>query len=97
MPNEDRAVGVPSHRRHKPTGQAVVTLSGKDYYLGRWNTKASRAEYDRLIGEWLVGGRCLPTEDGGQAWPSWGLPIGGSPNPTTARMADSPGRSTVSG
>ncbi|MEN6557125.1 MAG: site-specific integrase [Thermoguttaceae bacterium] len=51
---------VPSYRRHKPTGQAVVTLSGKDHYLGTWKTTASRAEYNRLIGEWLAAGRCLP-------------------------------------
>ena len=37
------ALRVPSYRRHKPTGQAVVTLSGKDHYLGKWNTAASRA------------------------------------------------------
>jgi integrase len=38
----------------------VVTLNGKDIYLGKWNTSASKAEYNRLIGEWLVGGRTLP-------------------------------------
>jgi hypothetical protein len=38
----------------------VVTLNGKDRYLGKWHTVASRAEYDRLIGEWLAGGRHLP-------------------------------------
>ncbi len=32
----------------------MVTLNGKDFYLGRWNTAASRAEYQRLTGEWLV-------------------------------------------
>jgi hypothetical protein len=52
---------VPSYRRHKPTGQAVVTLGGRDVYLGKWNSKASRAEYDRLIGEWLANGRRLPS------------------------------------
>ena len=41
---------VPSYRRHRATGQAVVTLCGRDHYLGKWNTAASRAEYDRLIG-----------------------------------------------
>ncbi len=41
------ALRVPSYRRHKPTGQAVVTLCGKDHYLGKWNTAASRAEYNR--------------------------------------------------
>lgn len=59
MPSEP-AAKVPSYRRHRPTGQAVVTLNGKDHYLGKWNTKASRSEYDRLIGEWLAAGRCLP-------------------------------------
>ena len=37
---------VPSYRHHKPTGQAVVTLNGHDVYLGKWETKDSRAEYD---------------------------------------------------
>lgn len=54
---------VPAYRRHKPSGQAVVTLCGKDHYLGRWNTKASRNEYDRLIGEWLAAGRMTPQPD----------------------------------
>jgi len=31
---------VPAYRRHRPTGQAVVTLNGHDIYLGRWNPKA---------------------------------------------------------
>jgi integrase len=51
---------VPSYRHHKPTGQAVVTLSGQDIYLGKWNAKASRDAYDRLIGEWMANGRRLP-------------------------------------
>jgi integrase len=38
----------------------VVTLSGKDHYLGRYGTAASKAEYDRLVAEWLAGGRQLP-------------------------------------
>lgn len=54
---------LPSYRRHKPTGQAVVTLNGRDIYLGKWNTKESRAEYDRLIGEWLAAGRSLPSPE----------------------------------
>ena len=51
---------VPSYRRHKPTGQAVVTINGRDIYLGKWNTAASKAEYDRLIAEFLTHGRQLP-------------------------------------
>ena len=53
---------VPSYRRHKPTGQAVVTIKGRDIYLGKWNTAASRAEYDRLIAEFLANGRQLRDE-----------------------------------
>ena len=50
---------VPSYRRHKPTNQAVVTIDGIDFYLGTWSTKASKAEYDRLIAEWMANGRQL--------------------------------------
>ena len=59
MSRPDSTPRVPSYRRHKPSGQAVVSLNGRDVYLGRWGTKASKAKYERLIGEWLAGGRCL--------------------------------------
>src|SRR5215217_651349 len=52
-----RASHVPSYRLHKPSGQAVVTLGGRDLYLGKHGTPESRAEYDRLLAEWLAGGR----------------------------------------
>ena len=29
-------VRTPSYRLHKPSGQAVVTLDGRDHYLGPW-------------------------------------------------------------
>src|SRR5262245_34343783 len=48
---------VPSYRNHKASGQAVVTLSGKDYYLGPYGSNASKSEYDRLVGLWQAGGR----------------------------------------
>ena len=51
---------IPSYRKHKPSGQAVVTLSGRDFYLGPWQSQVSRDEYDRLIGEWLANGRHMP-------------------------------------
>src|SRR5215510_8536201 len=51
---------VPTYRKHKSTGQAVVTLDGKDRYLGRYGTAASKAEYRRLVAEWMAGGQCLP-------------------------------------
>lgn len=51
---------VPSYRRHKQSGQAIVTLSGRDILLGAHGTKASRAEYDRVTAEWIANGRRLP-------------------------------------
>ena len=54
---------VPKYRKHRPTGQAVVTLKGRDFYLGPHGTKASQVEYDRLIAEWLANGRHDPDDD----------------------------------
>jgi integrase len=54
---------TPKYRRHRASGQAVVTIAGKDHYLGPWKSKASLAEYDRLIAEWLVNGRHAPGAD----------------------------------
>ena len=56
--------GLPSYRRHKSSGQAVVTLDGRDFYLGPHGAKVSRAEYDRVIGEWAAYGRRLRSGDG---------------------------------
>jgi integrase len=53
----------PGLRRHVASGQGVVTLNGKDHYLGVWPggekgpPAAVRAEYDRTIAEWLARGR----------------------------------------
>jgi len=52
---------IPAYSHHKPSGQAVVRLNGRDHYLGPHGTAASRAEYNRLIGEWMAGGRRLPS------------------------------------
>jgi integrase len=51
---------TPKYRLHRVSGQAVVTINGKDHYLGPWRSKASRVEFDRIISEWLANGRCLP-------------------------------------
>ena len=59
MPNSD-CVRVPSYRLHKPTRQAVVTLDGRDIYLGKYGSAASRKEYRRLTGEWLASGGASP-------------------------------------
>ncbi|MCY2953781.1 MAG: site-specific integrase [Planctomycetota bacterium] len=50
----------PKYRRHRASGQAIVTIDGRDFYLGPYGTRASRDEYDRFIGEWLASGRRLP-------------------------------------
>jgi len=37
----------------------VVTICGKDHYLGPFGTSQSRKNYDRLIAEWLAAGRSI--------------------------------------
>ena len=54
---------LPSYRLHKVSGQAVVTLNGRDIYLGRYNSAESREKYQRAIKEWLTSHRLLPPED----------------------------------
>jgi integrase len=56
---------TPSYRRHKQSGQAVVTLTDpsgarRDVYLGAYGTAASRQEYIRVLAEWEAAGRHLP-------------------------------------
>ena len=48
---------TPKYRKHRATGQAVVTIGGKDQYLGPHRSKASLLEYERVISEWLANGR----------------------------------------
>jgi integrase len=48
---------LPTYRKHKRSGQAVVTLNGRDHYLGPHGTRVSKREYDRVVAEWLATGR----------------------------------------
>lgn len=48
---------LPKYRKHRPSGRAVVTIHGRDHYLGPWKSVASKTEYDRLIAEYLASGR----------------------------------------
>ncbi len=41
---------LPKYWRHKASGQAVITLNGRDHCLWPYNSKASRTEDDCLIG-----------------------------------------------
>jgi hypothetical protein len=48
---------VPSYRKHKQSGQAIVTLTvspgrRRDFLLGEHNSPESRREYARVISEW---------------------------------------------
>jgi integrase len=50
-------VSPPSYRHHKASGRAVVTLNGKDHYLGPWQSESSKTEYKRLLAEWIAAGK----------------------------------------
>ncbi|MCZ6698150.1 MAG: recombinase XerD, partial [Planctomycetota bacterium] len=45
---------VPSYRRHRPSGRALVCIDGKRTYIGKWNSVESRGRYKQLIAEWLA-------------------------------------------
>ena len=38
----------------------MVTLSGRDLYLGRFGTPESHRAYERVVASWLANGRQLP-------------------------------------
>src|SRR4051794_27436882 len=54
-------VRKPSYRFHKARNCAVVTIGGKDHYLGAYDDAGSWEKYHRLIAEWLAT-RNLPPE-----------------------------------
>ncbi len=54
---------LPKYRKHKASGQAIVTLNSRDYYLGPYGTKTSKLEYDRLVAEWLNSGRAIRPDE----------------------------------
>jgi integrase len=55
-----RTTRVPSYRLHKATHQAIVVIKGRTFYLGRYGSVESRAEYNRIIGEWIAQGPGAP-------------------------------------
>jgi len=54
------SLSYPKYRFHRASGQAVVTIDGRDFYLGPHGSRTSKVAYDRKIAEWLAGGRHLP-------------------------------------
>jgi hypothetical protein len=57
-----RTLRIPSYRRNKTTGRAVVTIDGRDIWLGKFDSPESRQKYKRPIAEWLSNDRHLPCE-----------------------------------
>lgn len=56
---------TPSYRRQKQkrrSDQAFVVLNGKRHYLGPYGSPQSKAAYQKIVAEWLVGGGELPPE-----------------------------------
>lgn len=51
---------APKLRHHKPSGQAMVRLGGRDHYLGKFGSPNVQERYDALIAEWLLSGRGRP-------------------------------------
>ena len=52
-----RPKSIPTYRLHRPSGRAVVTMNGRELYLGAHGSAESRAAYDRVVAEWLAAGR----------------------------------------
>ncbi len=62
---------LPKYRKHRASGQAVVTIGGRDHYLGPHRSRVSRVLYDRLMAEYLANGRLFTPQDPG----SGGVPV----------------------
>ncbi len=54
---------VPKLSEHRASGRAFVRLTrdAAPIYLGRYGTPEARAAYDRVLCEWLAGGRVQPS------------------------------------
>lgn len=48
---------IPKLCKHKASGRGVVRIAGRDVYLGKYGTRECKAEYDRVIAQWLAEGR----------------------------------------
>ncbi len=73
MPRHSNPGRLPTYRRHKASGQAVVVLNGQWNYLGPYGSAASRQAYNRLTAEWLRTGRGpLTTPSASVPWRGFG-------------------------
>jgi len=44
----------PSYRRHKASGNAMVTIHGRDHYLGKYGSRESHEKYHELVAKWVA-------------------------------------------
>ena len=51
MPRHKKGT-VPSYRHHKARNLAVVTIDGKDFYLGPYGSRESHRRYEALVRSW---------------------------------------------
>tara|TARA_R110002049_G_scaffold305056_1_gene500975 strand:+ start:9914 stop:10165 length:252 start_codon:yes stop_codon:yes gene_type:complete len=58
-----RKGATPSYRLHRASGNAVVTVDGRDHYLGKYDTPESLEKYARLIAERAVTGEVTTDRD----------------------------------
>jgi hypothetical protein len=58
---------VPAYRLHKQSGQAIVTLSGRDVLLGDYGSEGSKKKYEMAISEWLAAEKIAPGKDEGNS------------------------------
>jgi integrase len=59
MPSTNRP---PSYRFHKARNFAVVTIDGRNHYLGPYGSPESHEKYARLIAGWRAAGRHRPPD-----------------------------------
>lgn len=48
---------IPKYRHHKASGLAVITVNGRDHYLGPYGTPESRDAYAKIVDEWNTMGQ----------------------------------------
>ena len=54
---------TPKYRHHKAKNLAVVTIRGRDIYLGKYGSAESKQEYRRLVAEYFADGALFRTRD----------------------------------
>lgn len=55
---------TPKHRKHQASDQAVLTMAGRDHYLGPCAARPVGFESTGFIGEWRAAGRRLEGDAG---------------------------------